>query len=131
MAGGSISRRFRATTTFTGTTRVPIEVGPTGAYTSNLVVSDNWSANMNNAGTDPNGMSTAVAYSIISTNGVNTLMSGNYAQGPGGNSVGIELDGSGQITAMTSKASPMARSSIGRASTSIVTTSSTGRSIRC
>jgi chitinase len=84
--------------TFTGTTRMPIEVGPTGAYTSNLVVSNNWSDNMNNAGPDPNGMSTAVAYSIISTNGVNTSITGNYAQGPGGNSIGIEMDGSGTIT---------------------------------
>jgi Right handed beta helix region len=84
--------------TFTGTTRMPIEVGPTGAYTSNLVIRDNWSDNMNNSGPDPNGMSSAVAYSIISTNGVNTLITGNYAKGPGGISVGIEMDGSGEIS---------------------------------
>src|SRR6266550_3279403 len=103
--GGETSIKFDgangahiANNTFTGTTRMPIEVGPTGAYTSNLVIRDNWSDNMNNSGPDPNGMSSAVAYSIISTNGVNTLITGNYAKGPGGISVGIEMDGSGEIS---------------------------------
>ena len=83
---------------FSGTTRMPIEVGPAGAYTANLVIRDNWSDSMNNSGPDPDGSSTAVAYSIIATNGVNTLITGNYAKGPGGESIGIELDGPGEIT---------------------------------
>jgi hypothetical protein len=80
---------------FTGTGRMPIEVGPVGAYTSNLVVRGNWSENMKNVGVE-DGYHTDVAFSIVPTYGVNTLIEGNYAMGPG--SIGIELNGSGEIT---------------------------------
>ncbi len=81
---------------FTGTQRMPIEVGPSEAYTLNMVVQGNWSENMNNAGSDQ-GWSTDVAYSLVQANGVNTLIKGNYAKGIG-SGVGIELNGSGEIT---------------------------------
>ena len=81
---------------FTGTQRMPIEVGPTGAYTSNLVVKGNWSENMNNVG-QQNGWSTDVAYSIVPTHGVNTQIKDNYAKGIG-SGVGIEMNGSGEIS---------------------------------
>ena len=80
--------------TFTNTARMPIEVGPGGAYTSNLVIRGNWSDNSNVSNPAPDG---GVAYSIISTNGVNTLIEGNYAKGPAGPGIGIEMDGSGEI----------------------------------
>jgi len=79
---------------FTNTARMPIEVGPGGAYTSNLVIRDNWSDNSNLTNQAADG---AVAYSIISTNGVNTLIEGNYAKGLPGHGIGIELAGSGEI----------------------------------
>jgi hypothetical protein len=81
---------------FTGTQRMPIEVGPSGAYTSNLVVKGNWSENMNNVG-QQSGWSTDVAYSIVPTYGVNTQIKGNYAKGIG-SGVGIEMNGSGEIS---------------------------------
>jgi hypothetical protein len=81
---------------FTGTGRMPIEVGPIGAYTSNLVVKGNWSENMKNVG-QQDGWSTDVAYSIVPTYGVNTQIKGNYAQGLG-TGVGIEMNGSGEIS---------------------------------
>jgi hypothetical protein len=80
--------------TFTNTARMPIEVGPGGAYTSNLVVRDNWSDNSNVTNPVHDG---GVAYSIISTNGVNTLIEGNYAKGPEGPGIGIEMAGTGEI----------------------------------
>jgi hypothetical protein len=80
---------------FTGTQRMPIEVGPSEAYTLNMVVKGNWSENMNNAGPD-RGWSTDVAYSLVQGNGVNTVITGNYAKGIG-TGVGIELNGSGEI----------------------------------
>jgi hypothetical protein len=80
--------------TFVNTARMPIEVGPGGAYTSNLVIRDNWSDNSNLTNQASDG---AVAYSIISTNGVNTLIEGNYAKGLPGHGIGIELAGSGEI----------------------------------
>jgi hypothetical protein len=47
---------------FMGTARMPVEVGPLGAYTENLVLRDNWAANFKNRGPDPgNTMSTFVA----------------------------------------------------------------------
>lgn len=81
---------------FTGTQRMPIEVGPSEAYTLNMVVKGNWSENMNNAGSD-RGWSTDVAYSLVQGNGVNTVIQGNYAKGIG-SGVGIELNGTGEIT---------------------------------
>jgi len=81
---------------FTGTGRMPIEVGPIGAYTSNLVVDGNWSENMNNVG-QQDGWSTDVAYSVVPTYGVNTHITNNYAEGIG-SGVGIELNGSGEIS---------------------------------
>jgi nitrous oxidase accessory protein NosD len=80
--------------TFTNTARMPIEVGPGGAYTSNLIIRGNWSDNSNLSNPAADG---GVAYSIISTNGVNTLIEGNYAKGPPGPGIGIEMDGSGEI----------------------------------
>jgi hypothetical protein len=86
---------------FLGTTRMPIEVGPIGARTENLVVRGNCAADFRNRGPDPGQtMSTYVAYSIVPTYGRNSIIADNYAvagaQGPG--MIGIELDGSGQIT---------------------------------
>src|SRR3546814_10238229 len=80
---------------------MPVEVGPIGAYTENLIVRDNWAADFRNRGPDPGDtMSTFVAYSLVPTNGVNTVITGNYAsagsRGPG--DIGIELAGSGEIT---------------------------------
>src|SRR3546814_14198446 len=77
-----------------------LEVGPIGAYTENLIVRDNWAADFRNRGPDPGDtMSTFVAYSLVPTNGVNTVITGNYAsagsRGPG--DIGIELAGSGEI----------------------------------
>jgi hypothetical protein len=80
--------------TFANTARMPIEVGPGGAYTSNLVISNNYSDNSNLTNQAADG---AVAYSIISTNGVNSLIEGNYAKGLPGPGIGIELAGSGEI----------------------------------
>ena len=85
---------------FAGTARMPVEVGPIGAYTENLILRDNWAEDFKNRGPDPGDtMSTFVAYSIVPTYGVNTVITGNYAiaghQGPG--DIGIELDGSGEI----------------------------------
>lgn len=85
---------------FTGTARMPVEVGPIGAYTENLVVRDNWAEDFKNRGPDPGDtMSTFVAYSLVPTFGVNTLITGNYAIAGdrGRGAVGIELAGSGEI----------------------------------
>lgn len=85
---------------FTGTARMPVEVGPHGAYTKNLVVRDNWAENFKNRGPDTGAtMSTFVAYSLVPTHGVNTQITGNYAiaGGRGRGEIGIELDGSGVI----------------------------------
>ncbi|HLT76232.1 MAG TPA: right-handed parallel beta-helix repeat-containing protein [Ferrovibrio sp.] len=85
---------------FRGVARMPLEVGPLGAYTENLVVRDNWAEDFRNRGPDPGDtMSTFVAYSLVPTNGVNTVITGNYAiAGPRGRGdIGIELAGSGQI----------------------------------
>src|SRR3546814_9262647 len=73
---------------FRGTARMPVEVGPIGAYTENLIVRDNWAADFRNRGPDPGDtMSTFVAYSLVPTHGVNTVITGNYAsagsRGPG------------------------------------------------
>src|SRR3546814_9636545 len=75
---------------------MPLEGGPVDAYTSNLVVKGNWSENMNNVG-QQQGYHTDVAYSVVPTNGVNTLIEGNYASGPG-TGVGIEMAGAGAVT---------------------------------
>ena len=85
---------------FRGTTRMPIEVGPLGAYTEDLVVRDNWAADFKNRGPDPGqSMSTFVAYSIVPTHGVNSHIVNNYAiaGNRGAGAIGIELDGSGEI----------------------------------
>ena len=85
---------------FTGTMRMPVEVGPLQAYTENLIVRDNWASDFKNRGPDPGTtMSTFVAYSIVPTYGKNSLIVGNYAiAGKNGRgAIGIELDGSGQI----------------------------------
>src|SRR5260370_11830655 len=77
---------------FTGTGRMDIEVGPGDtANTSNMVVSGNWSENR--TATIDN-----VAYSLVQSHGVNTLVEDNYAQSPGlAPAIGIELNGSGEI----------------------------------
>ena len=81
--------------TFINTARMPIEVGPgETARTSNLVISNNWSDNSHVTNQASDG---AVAYSIISTYGDHTLIEGNYAKGPSGPGIGIELAGSGEI----------------------------------
>jgi len=85
---------------FSGTARMPLEVGPFGAYTENMIVRDNWAEDFKNRGPDPGTTDgTFVAYSLVQTYGVNTVVTGNYASagvhGRGG--IGIELDGSGQI----------------------------------
>jgi hypothetical protein len=85
---------------FKDVTRMPLEVGPIGAYTQNLVVQDNWATDFKNRGPDAGDtMSTFVAYSLVPTNGVNTLITRNYANAgsrkPG--DIGIELAGSGEI----------------------------------
>ncbi len=80
--------------------RMPIEVGPIGAYTENLIVRDNWAEDFSNRGPDPGEtMSTFVAYSLVPTNGVNTVITGNYAVAGsrGHGDIGIELAGSGEI----------------------------------
>jgi hypothetical protein len=85
---------------FMGTARMPVEVGPLGAYTENLVLRDNWAADFKNRGPDPGATaSTFVAYSIVPTRGVNTIIKGNYAiaGSRGRGAIGIELDGSGEI----------------------------------
>ena len=85
---------------FTGTARMPVEVGPLGAYTENLVLRDNWAADFKNRGPDPGATaSTFVAYSVVPTRGVNTVIKGNYAiaGNRGRGAIGIELDGSGEI----------------------------------
>src|SRR3546814_10648199 len=43
------------------------------------------------------GYQTDVAYAVVPTNGVNTLIEGSYASGPG-TGVGIEMAGSGEVT---------------------------------
>jgi len=86
---------------FIGTARMPLEVGPLEAYTKNLVVQDNWAADFKNRGPDPGEtMSTFVAYSIVPTHGVNTVITRNYAiaGARGRGAIGIELDGSGEIS---------------------------------
>jgi hypothetical protein len=86
---------------FVGTARMPLEVGPLGAYTENLIVRDNWAEDFKNRGPDPGStMSTFVAFSIVPTHGVNTLIAGNYgiAGARGRGAIGIELAGSGEIT---------------------------------
>lgn len=86
---------------FVGTARMPVEVGPMGASTENLIVRNNWAENFRNQGPDAGStMSTFVAYSIVPTYGVNSLITNNYAiAGPNGRGrIGIELDGSGEIT---------------------------------
>lgn len=85
---------------FIGTARMAVEVGPLEAYTENLVVRDNWAADFKNRGPDPGEtMSTFVAYSIVPTHGVNTVITRNYATAGarGRGAIGIELDGSGKI----------------------------------
>lgn len=84
---------------FSGTRRMPVEVGPIDAYTLNMVVRDNWATDFKNCGPDPNQtMSTFVAYSLVPTLGVNTVISGNFAaSGETRGAIGIELAGSGKI----------------------------------
>jgi len=85
---------------FRGTARMPVEVGPIGAYTENLIVRDNWAEDFKNRGPDPGGtMSTFVAYSLVPTHGLNTIITGNYAIAGrrGRGDIGIELNGSGEI----------------------------------
>jgi hypothetical protein len=86
---------------FTRTARMPVEVGPNGGYTKNLVVRDNWAEDFKNRGPDPGDTAgTFVAYSRVPSLGVNTVVTVNYAKegnhGRGG--IGIELDGSGEIS---------------------------------
>jgi hypothetical protein len=86
--------------TFIGTARMPVEIGPLGAYTENLVLRNNWAAGFKNRGPDPGEtMSTFVAYSVVPTYGVNTVITENYAIAGerGRGTIGIELDGSGEI----------------------------------
>lgn len=85
---------------FRRTTRMPIEVGPVGAYTRDLVVRDNWADDFRNRGPDPGQtMSTFVAYSLVPTHGIGTVVTGNYARAgsQGRGDIGIELAGSGEI----------------------------------
>jgi acetyltransferase-like isoleucine patch superfamily enzyme len=85
---------------FFGTRRMPVEVGPLEAYTKDMIVRDNWAADFRNRGPDPGDtMSTFVAYSLVATRGVNTLITRNYAiaGSNGRGAIGIELDGSGEI----------------------------------
>jgi hypothetical protein len=85
---------------FMGTARMPVESGPLGAYTENLVLRDNWAADFKNRGPDPGATaSTFVAYSVVPTRGVNTVIKGNHAiaGNRGRGAIGIELDGSGEI----------------------------------
>jgi len=85
---------------FAGIARMPIEVGPVGAFTENLIVRNNWAEDFRNKGPDPGDtMSTFVAFSIVPTYGVNTLIADNYASAGerGRGAIGIELDGSGEI----------------------------------
>jgi hypothetical protein len=84
---------------FTGATRMPIEVGPLGAFTENLIVRQNWAEAFKNGGPDPGTtMSTFVAYSVVPTHGVNSTIVDNYANaGAPRGAIGIELDGSGTI----------------------------------
>lgn len=85
---------------FKGVARMPVEVGPIGAYTENLTVRDNWAENFRNRGPDPGDtMSTFVAYSLVPTHGINTVITGNYAiaGNRGRGDIGIELAGSGEI----------------------------------
>src|SRR3546814_1020716 len=79
---------------------MPVEVGPIGAYTEALVVRDNWAEDFSNRGPDPGDtMSTFVAYSVVPTYGVNSVITGNYAIAGrrGRGDIGIELAGSGEI----------------------------------
>src|SRR3546814_6916976 len=66
---------------FRGTARMPVEVGPIGAYTENLIVRDNWAADFRNRGPDPGDtMSTFVAYrSEEHTSELQSLMRNSYA----------------------------------------------------
>lgn len=84
---------------FSGATRMPIEVGPQGAFTENLIVRQNWAEAFRNRGPDPGTtMSTFVAYSVVPTYGVNSTIVDNYANaGALRGQIGIELDGSGTI----------------------------------
>jgi hypothetical protein len=86
--------------TFTGTRRMPLEVGPVGAYTRNLVVRNNWAADFVNRGPDARQEeSTFVAYSVVPTYGINSLIADNYAiaGAHGRGRIGIELNGSGTV----------------------------------
>jgi hypothetical protein len=86
---------------FIGTRRMPLEVGPIGAYTRDLVVRNNWAADFVNRGPDPGQKeSTFVAYSVVPTYGVNSLIADNYADAGahGRGRIGIELNGSGTVT---------------------------------
>ncbi len=85
---------------FAGTRRMPVEVGPIDAYTLNLAVRDNWASDFKNRGPDVGDtMSTFVAYSLVPTRGVNTVISGNYAAAGADRrgTIGIELAGSGKV----------------------------------
>ena len=84
---------------FAGTRRMPIEIGPIDAYTLNLIVRDNWATDFENRGPDVGDtMSTFVAYSIVPTRGVDTVISGNFAAaGAQRGTIGIELAGSGKV----------------------------------
>jgi hypothetical protein len=84
---------------FSGATRMPIEVGPLGAFTENLIVRQNWAEAFKNKGPDPGTtLSTFVAYSVVPTYGVNSTIVDNYANaGASRGMIGIELDGSGTI----------------------------------
>jgi hypothetical protein len=91
---------------FSRTTRMPIEVGPLGAFTENLVVRQNWADEFKNRGPDPGDtMSTFVAYSIVPTYGVNSVIVDNYANAdsPTHGAIGIELDGSGTVSRNTTE----------------------------
>jgi hypothetical protein len=79
---------------FMGTARMPVEVGPLGAYTENLVLRDNLAVDFRNRGLDPGATaSTFVTYSIVPTRDVNTIIKGNYAiaGSRGRGAIGMEL----------------------------------------
>lgn len=86
--------------TFSGTRRMPLEVGPVGAYTRDLVVRNNWADDFINRGPDAGQEeSTFVAYSVVPTYGINSLIADNYAAAGnrGRGRIGIELNGSGTV----------------------------------
>src|SRR3546814_15633581 len=65
---------------FRGTARMPVEVGPIGAYTENLIARDHWAPDFRNRGPDPDAnISTFVADSLVPPNGVHTVITGNHA----------------------------------------------------